>query len=190
MRRRTTNDERRTTEREEKILIAGFGGQGIVFLGKVIAQAANLEGRYVTQIRSYGAEMRGGTANCMVKISDEEIASPIFKKATVAVMMNQPSLNKFKDKIEKNGVLIANTVSTEKASSIRRAGMKTMNLTAKAIALGSIKVANSIGLGLALRRRPFVRPSSVERAFRDVFKDKEDLLKINLKAFRFGYRND
>ena len=175
--------------REEKILIAGFGGQGIVFLGNVIAQAANLENKHVAYIRSYGAEMRGGTAHCMVKISDKEISSPIFKNATVAFIMNRPSLNKFKNKIEKNGVLIVNTALTAKTPSSRRPGIKKMNLSAKAIELGSIKVANIIGLGLALRKRLFVRLSSVERALIGVFKDKEDLLKLNLKALRLGYKN-
>ena len=86
------------SSRLSNIIIAGFGGQGIMFLGKTIGQAAVLEKKNVTAIPSYGAEMRGGTAYCLIKISTKEIFSPLFSKANAAIIMNKPSLDKFKKK--------------------------------------------------------------------------------------------
>jgi 2-oxoglutarate ferredoxin oxidoreductase subunit gamma len=176
MKKRSTRCAVRGTKYGENILIAGFGGQGIVFLGNVIARAAVLENKQVTHIRSYGAEMRGGTAHCMVRLSLRPIASPIFDKASVAIILNQPSFSKFKKRIEKGGILVLNAPSAD-------------DLNQKALKLGSLKVANIIGLGIALRKRLFLKLSSAERVLKDVFKDKDDLLKANLKALRLGYSN-
>ena len=163
-------------KRNENILIAGFGGQGIVFLATVIARAAVKEDKRVTLIRSYGSEMRGGTAHCLVRLSAGDIASPIFKKASLAIIMNKPSLERFKKKVDKEGVLIVNANGG-------------LDLNKKALGLGSIKAANIIALGLALRKKPFLKMSSVEGVLKEALKDKKDLLTINLKALKLGYKN-
>jgi 2-oxoglutarate ferredoxin oxidoreductase subunit gamma len=92
-----------------KTIVAGFGGQGVLSMGLSLAQAAMLEGRYVTYLPSYGAEVRGGTANCTVAISDEEIASPIASTPEFVIAMNQPSLMRFQNQIQSGGVLFLNS---------------------------------------------------------------------------------
>jgi len=174
---------------EEKILIAGFGGQGIILLGRIIAQAAVLENKNVTYIRSYGGEIRGGTANCLVRVSNGEIASPVFEKANIAIIMNQPSLDKFKNKIDKHGLLILNESVVERKPRRKDLNLKGLKLNELALRLGSIKVANVIGLGLLIKQKPFIKISSIEKTLREIFKGREDLLNINLKALKLGYRN-
>ena len=93
----------------EGIIFVGFGGQGVLLAGKLVCIAAMAEGKYVSHIPSYGAEMRGGTANCSVVISDKEIASPVVPKPSVAVVLNQPSLTKFEPRVKEGGILIYNS---------------------------------------------------------------------------------
>ena len=94
------------TDHETKIIIAGFGGQGVVVAGNIIARACVIEGKNVTGMVSYGAEMRGGTANATVVISDGEIASPFVERPDIAIIMNQPSLDKFEDLIVSSGLAV------------------------------------------------------------------------------------
>ena len=94
---------------EIKIIIGGFGGQGVVSAGTILARAAMAEGKNVTQMVSYGAEMRGGTANSTVVISDSEIASPVIERPDVAIILNQPSLDKFEEQIVSGGLAVVNT---------------------------------------------------------------------------------
>jgi 2-oxoglutarate ferredoxin oxidoreductase subunit gamma len=164
-------------QREEKILVAGF------------AQAAVLENKNVTYIRSYGAEMRGGTANCLVRVSNNEIASPVFEKASIAIIMSQPSLDKFKDKVDKYGLLVMNESTIERKPKRKGLNLKGLKLNELALKLGSIKVANVIGLGLLIKQKPFIKISTIEKIIKEIFKDRADLLNINLKALKLGYRN-
>ena len=92
----------------EEIIFAGFGGQGIMLMGKALSYAAMNEGKHVTWMPSYGAEVRGGTAHSMVIISDVEIASPVVREPTICVVMNKPSLQKFEAKVRRRGMLIIN----------------------------------------------------------------------------------
>ena len=92
----------------EEILFAGFGGQGIMFMGKLLAQAALSEGKHVTWMPSYGAEVRGGTAHSMTKVSDDYIASPVVSAPSTCVVMNYPSLLKYEERVKANGLLISN----------------------------------------------------------------------------------
>jgi len=196
-RRRAAGRQRRFTRGKpprhrrdgEKILIAGFGGQGIMLAGRIIAQAAVLEDKNVTYIRSYGAEMRGGTANCLVRVGNGEIASPVFEKASIAMIMNQPSLDRFKNKIERHGLLLINGSMVKSPPAGNDLNLKGLKLNELALELGSIKVANVIGLGLLIKQKPFIRISSAEETLKGIFKNREDLLNINLKALRLGYRN-
>ena len=93
----------------KEIIFAGFGGQGVLLAGKIVSIAAMLEGKNVSHIPSYGAEMRGGTANCSVVVSDEEIASPIVEQPDICIILNGPSLVKFEPRLKKGGILIYNS---------------------------------------------------------------------------------
>lgn len=172
---------------DEKILIAGFGGQGIMFLGRIIAQAAVEENKNVTYIRSYGAEMRGGTAHCLVKISKRDIASPVFKKATISLIFNQPSLEKFKDSIEPKGILLLNKSLIKKILNKKNIIIERFLLNELALKIGNIKVANTIALGILLKIKPFLKISSAESALKNILKGKQDILTQNLEALKAGY---
>ena len=130
-----------------KTIISGFGGQGVLSIGSTLATAAMLEGKYVTFLPSYGVEMRGGTANCTVAVSDEEIASPVASAPEFVVAMNQPAFVRFQGVLQAGGLLCVNSslVNTESArSDIEILALPTSELAEK---LGSIKVANMIMLG-------------------------------------------
>lgn len=167
--------------KERRIVVAGFGGQGIMFLGKVLAQAATIEGKNVTYIRSYGAEMRGGTAHCLIKISSKPIASPIFKEADIAVVMNQLSFDKFKDKITDNGIIIGNS-SLIKPNAKSHNQMFLTEFNKLAYSLGNIKSANMIALGYLLQKSPVVDKKSVIKVIKDKFKGNKQMLNLNLQA--------
>ena len=177
----------KSKDREEKILIAGFGGQGIMFLGRVLAQSAILEKKNLTYIRSYGAEMRGGTANCMVRIGRSQIGSPVFEKATLAIIMNRLSWEKFKNRIEKRGFALLNSSLIKKDSSSLGIRIKRVPLSDLALRVGSLKVANIIGIGAFLREEPIVKLSSVEAVLKEIFDNKPQLLKFNLQALKVGF---
>lgn len=173
--------------RGECIVVAGFGGQGIMLCGKIIAQAAVLENKNVTYMRSYGAEMRGGTAHCSIRISDGEIASPVFDEASIVFAMNQQSLDKFVHKLCTGGLLIVNNSAIQKIPRLKGMVVAGLGLNQLALDLGSLKVANVIGLGLLLRKKPIVEISSIERILEDIFKTKKELLRINREALKAGY---
>jgi 2-oxoglutarate ferredoxin oxidoreductase subunit gamma len=131
----------------QKIRCAGFGGQGIVLMGKLLAQAAMMEGRHTTFFPQYGAAMRGGTANCSVIISDEAIASPMVGEPDVALIMNGPSLDKFEPTVKPGGWIFVNTslVSRE----VGRKDVNVFKVAANNIAeeVGSSRTANMVMLG-------------------------------------------
>ena len=173
---------------EEKILIAGFGGQGIMLLGKIIAEGAIVEGKYTTYIKSYGAEMRGGTAYCLVKVSAGEIASPIFEYPTAAIMMNQPSFDKFKKTFKENTIVLANSslVKDEEVSS--KAGVFSYPFNDAANSMGNIKIANIIALGAFIKRSGIIKRNTVEEILVNYFSGKKDILEMDLKAMEEGWK--
>ncbi|MCD6539306.1 MAG: 2-oxoacid:acceptor oxidoreductase family protein [Candidatus Omnitrophica bacterium] len=173
--------------KEEKILIAGFGGQGIMFLGKILALSAVQEGKRVTFIRSYGAEMRGGTANCMLRISNREIASPVFEKATLVFIMNQPSWEKFKKKIEEGGFIFLNSSLVKKEIRRNKIKVRKVPLNELALKAGSLKIANIVGLGFLLKEAPIVKLKTVREVLKNTFKNNSQLLKLNLTALNLGF---
>ena len=130
-----------------KIVLAGFGGQGVLSLGQILAYAAMAEGKEVTWLPSYGPEMRGGTANCSVIIADKPIASPIVSNPTLLVAMNGPSLDKFADKVTPGGVILVN--SSLIAQKVERKDVRVYYVPANEMALdlGTAKAANIIMLG-------------------------------------------
>jgi 2-oxoglutarate ferredoxin oxidoreductase subunit gamma len=140
----------------EGIFFAGFGGQGIILAGKVVCLAAMGEGKHVSHIPSYGAEMRGGTANCSVIVSDEEIASPLVPRPSICIVMNKPSLLKFQSIVIAGGLLIWNESLIDVAP--ERTDVEVLAVRANEIAeaVGSYKSANMVMLGALLKRKPAI----------------------------------
>ena len=170
-----------------KTIFAGFGGQGVLSMGLNLAQAAMLEGKNVTYLPSYGAEVRGGTANCTVAISDEEIASPVASSPDFIVAMNQPSLVRFQNQIQSGGLFFINSSLVE--AEISRGDIDIVEVPASSIAedLGSPKSANMVMLGALTKKSNLVSLSSVIEALRNTLKNKQKLIAINKKALLAGY---
>lgn len=170
-----------------KTIFAGFGGQGVLSMGLNLAQAAMLEGKYITYLPSYGAEMRGGTANCTVAVSDEEIASPVASSPEFIVAMNQPSLIRFQNQIESGGLFFINSSLVE--AEISRGDIDIVEVPANSIAeeLGSPRSANMVMLGAFTKKSNLVSLSSVIEALKDTLKNKQKLIAINKKALQAGY---
>lgn len=172
---------------KEEIIIAGFGGQGVMSIGQVLAYAGMTEGQNVSWLPSYGPEMRGGTANCNVQISDKMIASPVVTKATTALVLNQPSLDKFENSVQASGRLFINSSLINKKS--KRSDLEVYYVPANGIALelGNSKVANMVMLGAYLEVTKAVSIDSVISAFESVFgAKKKKFFPINIKAIELG----
>ncbi len=165
----------------ERIIIAGAGGQGIMLLGKVLAEAAMLEDKFVTWLPAYGAEVRGGKAFCMVIISDKEIGSPYISKADSLIIMNEPSLQHFKNRLVENGLLVLNS---SLAKDVKEQGYP---FTDTALKLGNIKVANIVALGSYLALKNTLSWKTISEVIKKMApKDKPELVEINQKAFVAG----
>jgi 2-oxoglutarate ferredoxin oxidoreductase subunit gamma len=176
---------------EKNILIAGFGGQGVVMAGNVLAYAAVEAGKNLLATVSYGAEMRGGTARANLTISDNEIDSPIIDVPNLAMIMNAPSFVKYIDVIEKGSSVILNSSMIDDELIESKDGsldLVRVDATNYAIKMGNIKVANIIMLGVLVRHTGILDKDSIkhgmERAFR---KNKKALIYINDEAFELGY---
>jgi 2-oxoglutarate ferredoxin oxidoreductase subunit gamma len=170
-----------------RTVVAGFGGQGVMSIGLNLAQAALLEGRNVTYLPSYGAEVRGGTANCTVVISDDEIASPVASSPEFVVAMNQPSVVRFQNQIQSGGLFFINSSLVE--SEIARGDINVIKVPANSIAenLGSPKSANMVMLGAFARKSGLVSLPSTIEALKFILGTKQKLLAVNEKALRAGY---
>lgn len=170
----------------EHIIIAGAGGQGIMLLGKVLAIAAMRENKLVTWLPSYGAEVRGGAAYCMVIISDKEIGSPYTEQADTLIIMNQPSLDKFKDRLTHKGLLIVNSSLVKMDLSPNNYILK-QPFTDIAIELGNIKVANMVALGFYVTKNKIIDIKTLLKVIEDLApEDKKELIEINKQALLRG----
>ena len=173
----------------EGIFFAGFGGQGIILAGRIVCLAAMGEGKHVSHIPSYGAEMRGGTANCSVVVSDEEIASPLVPRPDVCLVMNTPSLLKFQPIVRTGGLLIWNESLIDIVP--ERTDIEILPLRANDIAeaSGSYRAANMVMLGALIKRRPSVVSMNAVLAVMDeaVSARHRELNQVNRKAFAGGY---
>ncbi len=173
----------------EGIFFAGFGGQGIILAGRLVCLAAMAEGKFVSHIPSYGAEMRGGTANCSVVVSDEEIASPLVGSPSICVVLNTPSLIKFQGSVRPGGLLIWNTSLID----IRpeRTDIECLAIAANEIAekAGTYRAANMVALGALVARRPRVTSlAAIERALEAAVSARHrELNAANRRALRGGY---
>lgn len=171
----------------DKILLAGFGGQGVMFIGKVMAYAGMLDQREICWIPSYGPEMRGGTASCSVIISDDEIYSPVIEFADAGIVLNQPSYDRFFSRIKSGGVLIVN--SSLVAINTVREDILVIAIPASDIAneLGNPSMANMVCLGAMIKYLKLVDSNSVENAMEAlVGKKKPELYEENMAAIQKG----
>jgi 2-oxoglutarate ferredoxin oxidoreductase subunit gamma len=173
---------------ELSTIIAGFGGQGILFAGKVLAEAGLLEGREVLWIPSYGPEMRGGTASCTVIIADKMIGSPIVDRADHAVVLNPPSMAKYTPIVAAGGLLVVNTTLIEAEAARDDIDVLEVPCTAVAKRAGDDKLVSVVALGALVGRRRFVEPDTVHRALAIVLGDRHaDMVEADLAAFDAGY---
>jgi 2-oxoglutarate ferredoxin oxidoreductase subunit gamma len=172
---------------EKGLIIAGFGGQGVMLAGELLAEAGKEEGKYVTFLPSYGPEMRGGTANCDVIISDEPIASPVIGHPEAAIIMNLPSLDKFESLMKKNGLLVLNKTLIPRE--VQRKDVRVLQIDAQTIAreIGNEKVTNMILLGAYNEIEKTVKLESLKNALKHFLTGKkEKLIGINEKALDKG----
>ncbi|HHF08810.1 MAG: 2-oxoacid:ferredoxin oxidoreductase subunit gamma [Thermotogae bacterium] len=174
----------------ENILIAaGFGGQGVMLLGQILATAAMYDNKHSTWLPSYGPEMRGGTANCTVVISDELIGSPVTDSPGELIIMNIPSLLKFEPALKEDGLLILNTSVVDRAP--QRKDVEVVKIDANKIAeeIGNTKISNMVMLGAYLEKTGAVTVESVEKALRKKLTGKKAaLIELNLKAIEAGMK--
>jgi len=171
---------------QSEIQFAGFGGQGIMLMGQILAQAAMNEGFEVVWIPSYGPEMRGGTAYCTVVISDRLIGSPIIRNPQHLVAMNRPSLEKFAPTVKADGVIFVN--SSIISIDARRKDVDEVRVPIIEIAkeLGNIKTANIVALAAFVSRSAVVKFDSLQKAVKDKFAQKEKLIPLNMQALEEG----
>ena len=173
---------------ERSTIFAGFGGQGILFAGKVLAEAALLEGREVLWIPSYGPEMRGGTASCTVIVADRLIGSPVVDRADHAVVLNPPSMARYTPLVAVGGLLVVNTTLIEAEPGRDDLDVVEVPCTALARQAGDDKLVSVVALGALIGRRRFVEPESVHRALAILLGAKKtQLIEMDRAAFDAGY---
>jgi len=170
-----------------KVIISGFGGQGVLLAGQLLAYAGMLSGKQVAWVPSYGAEMRGGTANCSVIISSGEISSPLVEEADAVLAFNGPSLDKFEPALREGGLLLMNTSMV--TESHRRRDVRAFGIPANelAVELGNVRVANIIMLGALAELETGLSFESITEAIRMVLPERHHhLLPLNQEALRTG----
>ena len=173
---------------QSEVTFAGFGGQGIMMAGKLLAYAGMEEGKNVVWLPSYGPEMRGGTAYCVVIISKSAISSPIIKHPQCCAVMNRPSLDKFAPLIRPGGKLLINSSLINVSSD--RTDIDILHVPANEIALkcGTGKAANMVMLGAYAGMLKNVDARTIRKMIRKEFEAKPKFIKVNLDAFNKGYR--
>jgi 2-oxoglutarate ferredoxin oxidoreductase subunit gamma len=172
----------------QEMIFAGFGGQGVLSMGTLLAYAAMKEGKEVSWMPSYGPEMRGGTANCIVNISDQPISSPIVNAYDVAIVFNQPSLKKFEPKVKKGGILIWESTTIKEPPSRQDIKIYPIPAIEKATHdLKNVKVMNMLMLGVLLKINAIVKKESVLQALKETLPERHHhLIPLNKKAIDLG----
>ncbi|MCQ2477204.1 MAG: 2-oxoacid:acceptor oxidoreductase family protein [Clostridia bacterium] len=171
-----------------QMLIAGFGGQGVLFAGKFLAYKALLEDKQLSWLPSYGPEMRGGTANCSVIVSDEPVGSPIVSKPDVLMVMNLPSLDKYEDDVVPGGYIFVDSTLIERK--IKRDDVKVFYIPATKLAkdIDAPTLANMIMIGKVIKETGIVPYDNIDKALDKVVSArKANLKEINFKALDTGY---
>lgn len=171
------------------VIMAGFGGQGILMIGNLLSLAAMEEGRHVTYFPAYGVEMRGGTANCTVVVSDGEIGSPVVGLPDACVIMNGPSLSRYMPLVKKDGDLVINSSLVDPAK-VTRSDIRLLSVPANDIArevVGSQQLASMVALGAYVERTGVVSMKTVMECIPKVVSKKyEKFIPLNVKALREG----
>lgn len=171
----------------EDIIIAGFGGQGVMLMGQLLAYAGMMENKNVVWLPSYGPEMRGGTANCSVIVSDNPISSPMVTEATTAIVLNKPSLAKFKKSVSKNGNLLINKSLVNEEKIDEDIHIYNIPATDIALTLGNTKVTNMVMLGSYIQLTNIVKVESLIESLKIMFGEtKANLIDINKRAITLG----
>ena len=172
---------------EKRIVLAGFGGQGLLFAGKVIAYAGLIEDREVSWLPSYGPEMRGGTANCSVTVSEEPIGSPLVMDPNVLIAMNQPSLLKFEETVIPGGIILVDTSLVSRIPERDDVTICALEATNMAEEAGLKGLANIVLVGKLFAEQPFCSQETIEKAiFKAVPARKAALREKNLEALHLG----
>ena len=175
---------------QKEIIISGFGGQGVLFAGQVIAYAAMDSGKEVTWIPSYGPEMRGGTANCTVVIADHEIGSPLVKNPPLVIALNLPSYDKYESMMQTGGTLVVNQSMVDRGA--KRTDINTVFVAANEIAeqIGDKKLTNMVTVGALLAALPEVTVEALEAALKSHLPARhQHLLPKNYEALRRGFES-
>ncbi|MGI6395414.1 MAG: 2-oxoacid:acceptor oxidoreductase family protein [bacterium] len=171
-----------------EMIFAGFGGQGVLSMGRLLAYTAMIEGKEVSWMPSYGPEMRGGTANCMVNISDQPISSPIVNAYDVVVVFNLPSLKKFEPMVKPGGILIWESSTIKEAptrTDIKIAGIPTIELATNQ--LKNTQVMNMIALGALLKLNPMVKVETLINALKETLPARHHhTIPLNEEAINLG----
>jgi 2-oxoglutarate ferredoxin oxidoreductase subunit gamma len=172
---------------QNDVIMAGFGGQGILLIGKMLAYAGMHEGKEVSWLPSYGPEMRGGTCNCTVVISDKPVGSPVIQSPRAVVAMNLPSLEKFEPDMRAGGHLVINTSLINRGA--MRDDVEVVEIPANQIAqdLGNPRGANMVALGAYVGATGAVSLEQVEAVVRQTFAAKPSVIDVNLEALHRGY---
>jgi 2-oxoglutarate ferredoxin oxidoreductase subunit gamma len=168
-------------------IFSGFGGQGVLMMGYVLATSGMHEDKHVTFLPSYGAEVRGGTANCTITVSDEPIASPVASSSDFAVLMNTPSLIRFETRVKTGGTVFLNSDLVELAP--KRRDIQVVAIPANSIAerLGNVRGANMVMIGALVQKTSVVSLKSVIKSVKSIFETKgSKISKTNTQAIREG----
>ena len=173
---------------QTEVIMAGFGGQGIMLIGKLLAYAGMEEGKEVAWLPSYGPEMRGGTANCTVVLADHPIGSPVVERPFSSVVMNRPSLDRFAPQVKEKGFLIINTSLIDVPWKADHLHIVYVPCNEIAMECGSGKAANMVALGAYIGCSEAVKMETVERQIKEQFSAKQDMVKLNCEALHRGWQ--
>ena len=175
----------------EEIIISGFGGQGVLLAGKLLCIAAMREGKHVSHIPSYGAEMRGGTANCKVIISDEEISSPLIDHPTIVIALNTPSMHKFEPQMAENGLMLYNSSLIPDKPVRTDIIVESVKANDISEAAGSLRAANMATLGYLLKVKPEIASmDSLKHALDEAISERNKKHNpLNIKIMESGYQS-
>ena len=172
---------------QRDVIMAGFGGQGILLIGKMLAYAGMHEGKEVSWLPSYGPEMRGGTCNCTVVVSDKPVGSPVIRSPRAVVAMNLPSLEKFEPDVRSGGLLLINSSLIDRGA--ERDDLTVIEVPANEMAteLGNPRGANMVALGAYLGATDAVALEEIENVIRETFAAKPAVIEVNIEALHKGY---
>ena len=176
---------------DSNVLISGFGGQGVLFIGQLLATACMNEGLNVTWTPAYGAEMRGGTVNCEIVMSDDEVSEVNKSNTDFVIALNQASFDKFLAKIKEGGWMIANSTLVKEIRMRTDINYLFAPISKLAEEIGNIKMANILALGIVAKASKLINLETLEKALENVIpQHRKHLLPLNLKALKIGYEYD